>query len=56
MRLLRAFLILMLPALALGCYSHTREVVVEQVPTASCKQMVWVPPQPGVEGHWRCTM
>jgi hypothetical protein len=54
MRLLRWVMLLVLPAAALGCYGHTREVVIEQVPT-TCKQMVYVPPQPGVPGYWRCT-
>lgn len=42
---------------AAGCYSHTKEVVVERrVPVPSgCTHADWVPPLGGVPGYWRCT-
>ena len=51
-------LAVLVTASTVGCYSHTKEVVVERTTTApsGCKHAVWVPPAPGVGGYWRCTM
>jgi hypothetical protein len=42
--------------LAGGCYSHTKEVVIEHGPApSSCKHAVWIPPAGGAAGYWSCT-
>lgn len=41
-----------------GCYSHTREVVLQPVATApvGCRHAEWVPPAGGSAGYWRCVL
>jgi hypothetical protein len=54
MRAWMRWMAIVFPLAVGGCYSHTREVVVEHVPT-SCREAIWVPPAEGSAGYWRCT-
>ena len=59
MKRLSGCLVLLLGAVASGCYSHTKEVVVREqtaTPPAQCAHAQWVPPTAYTSGYWRCTM
>jgi hypothetical protein len=54
---LRGLLVLVVTAGSVGCYSHTKEVIVERpAAPAGCNHAAWVPPAGGAPGYWRCSL